>query len=218
MENQVTDVTDRTDRTDLTNGTHRTDRNAIKRIAVYCGANVGHDPAYKLAAEQVGRTLAEQGIGLVYGGGGVGLMGVVADAALAAGGEVIGVIPEALQALEVGHKNLTSMHVVPDMHSRKAMMLRLADAVIAMPGGFGTMDELFEALTWSQLDYHRKLCGLLNVAGYYDHLIAWINHSVDVGLVKAVNKDLIVSGDHIDELLRGLRKRDFPLSQKWMGR
>jgi len=195
-----------------------THRNGIKRIVVYCGANVGNNPAYKEAAETVGRTLAEQGIGLVYGGGGVGLMGVVADAALAAGGEVIGVIPEALKVLEVGHKNLTAMHVVPDMHSRKAMMLGLADAVIAMPGGFGTMDELFEALTWSQLDYHRKLCGLLNVAGYYDHLIAWINHSVDVGLVKAVNKDLIVSSDDVDELLRGLRKREFPLSQKWMGR
>ena len=198
--------------------THPTQRNDIKRIVVYCGANVGNNPAYKTAAETVGRTLAEQGIGLVYGGGGVGLMGVVADAALAAGGEVIGVIPEALKVLEVGHKNLTAMHVVPDMHSRKAMMLGLADAVIAMPGGFGTMDELFEALTWSQLDYHRKLCGLLNVAGYYDHLIAWINHSVDVGMVKAVNKDLIVSGDSVDELLRGLRKREFPLSQKWMGR
>ena len=192
--------------------------NDIKRIVVYCGANVGNNPAYKAAAESVGRTLAEQRIGLVYGGGGVGLMGVVADAALAAGGEVIGVIPEALKMLEVGHKNLTAMHVVPDMHSRKAMMLGLADAVIAMPGGFGTMDELFEALTWSQLDYHRKLCGLLNVAGYYDHLIAWINHSVDVGLVKAVNKDLIVSGDSVEELLRGLRQREFPLSQKWIGR
>ena len=198
--------------------TPATHRNEIKRIVVYCGANVGNSPAYKIAAENVGRTLAEQGIGLVYGGGGVGLMGVVADAALAAGGEVIGVIPEALKVLEVGHKNLTAMHVVPDMHSRKAMMLGLADAVIAMPGGFGTMDELFEALTWSQLDYHRKLCGLLNVAGYYDHLIAWINHSVDVGMVKAVNKDLIVSGDSVDELLRGLRMREFPLSQKWMGR
>ena len=192
--------------------------NEIKRIVVYCGANVGNNPAYRAAAEAVGRTLAEQGIGLVYGGGGVGLMGVVADAALAAGGEVIGVIPEALKLLEVGHKNLTAMHVVPDMHSRKAMMLGLADAVIAMPGGFGTMDELFEALTWSQLDYHRKLCGLLNVAGYYDHLLAWVQHSVDVELVKAVNRELIVSGDTVAELLEGLRTREFPLSQKWMGR
>lgn len=190
----------------------------IKRVVVYCGANVGNNPAYRAAAEAVGRTLAEQGIGLVYGGGGVGLMGVVADAALAAGGEVVGVIPEALKVLEVGHKNLTAMHVVPDMHSRKAMMLGLADAVIALPGGFGTMDELFEALTWSQLDYHRKLCGLLNVAGYYDHLLAWVRHSVDVGLVKAVNMELIISGDSVGELLDGLRSREFPLSQKWMGR
>jgi len=192
--------------------------NAIRRVVVYCGANVGHNPAYKAAAIEVGRTLAEQGIGLVYGGGGVGLMGAIADAALAAGGEVIGVIPEALKALEVEHKGLSTMHVVPDMHSRKAMMLGLSDAVIAMPGGFGTMDELFEALTWSQLDYHRKLCGLLNVAGYYDHLIAWIRHSVDVGLVKAVNHDLIVHGATVQELLDGLRSRPFPLAQKWMGR
>ena len=190
----------------------------IKRVVVYCGANVGNNPAYKSAAEEVGRTLAEQGIGLVYGGGGVGLMGVVADAALAAGGEVIGIIPEALKVLEVGHKNLTSMHVVPDMHSRKAMMLGLADAVIAMPGGFGTLDELFEALTWSQLDYHRKLCGILNVAGYYDHLLAWVKHSVDAGLVKAVNMELIVAADNIADVLHGLRTKDFPLSQKWMGR
>lgn len=190
----------------------------IKRVVVYCGANVGNNPAYKAAAEEVGRTLAEQGIGLVYGGGGVGLMGVVADAALAAGGEVIGVIPEALKALEVEHKNLTSIHVVPDMHSRKAMMLGLSDAVIAMPGGFGTLDELFEALTWSQLDYHRKLCGILNVAGYYDHLLAWVKHSVDSGLVKAVNMELIVAADNIADVLHGLRTKDFPLSQKWMGR
>ncbi len=190
----------------------------IKRVVVYCGANVGNNPAYKAAAEDVGRTLAEQGIGLVYGGGGVGLMGVVADAALAAGGEVIGIIPEALKALEVEHKNLTSIHVVPDMHSRKAMMLGLSDAVIAMPGGFGTMDELFEALTWSQLDYHRKLCGVLNVAGYYDHLLAWVKHSVDAGLVKAVNMELIVAADNIADVLHGLRTKDFPLSQKWMGR
>lgn len=190
----------------------------IKRVVVYCGANVGNNPAYKAAAEEVGRTLAEQGIGLVYGGGGVGLMGVVADAALAAGGEVIGVIPEALKALEVEHKNLSSMHIVPDMHSRKAMMLGLADAVIAMPGGFGTLDELFEALTWSQLDYHRKLCGILNVAGYYDHLLAWVKHSVDAGLVKAVNMELIVAADNIADVLHGLRTKDFPLSQKWMGR
>ena len=192
--------------------------NEIKRIVVYCGANVGNNPAYEAAAVAVGRTLAEQGIGLVYGGGGVGLMGVVADAALAAGGEVIGVIPEALKALEVEHKGLSDLHVVPDMHSRKAMMLGLADAVIALPGGFGTMDELFEALTWSQLDYHRMLCGVLNVAGYYDHLLAWIAHSVAVGLVKPANLGLIVAGTTVQEVLDGLRSQPFPLDKKWRGR
>ncbi len=190
----------------------------IKRVVVYCGANVGNNPAYKTAAEALGRTLAARGIGVVYGGGGVGLMGVLADATLAAGGEVIGVIPEALKALEVGHVGLTQMHVVPDMHSRKAMMLGLADAAIAMPGGFGTMDEMFEALTWSQLDYHRKLCGLLNVAGFYDHLLAWMRHSVEVGLVKPANMQLIVESTDIDAMLDEMQRRPFPLEKKWMGR
>jgi uncharacterized protein (TIGR00730 family) len=192
--------------------------NEIKRVVVYCGANVGSNPAYKAAAEALGRTLAARGIGLVYGGGGVGLMGVLADATLAAGGEVIGVIPEALKALEVGHAGLTQMHVVPDMHSRKAMMLGLADAAIALPGGFGTMDEMFEALTWSQLDYHRKLCGILNVAGFYDHLLAWMRHSVEVGLVKPANMQLIVESTDINAMLDEMQRRPFPLERKWMGR
>jgi uncharacterized protein (TIGR00730 family) len=192
--------------------------NEIKRVVVYCGANVGSNPAYKAAAEALGRTLAARGIGLVYGGGGVGLMGVLADATLAAGGEVIGVIPEALKALEVGHAGLTQMHVVPDMHSRKAMMLGLADAAIALPGGFGTMDEMFEALTWSQLDYHRKLCGILNVAGFYDHLLAWMRHSIEVGLVKPANMQLIVESTDINAMLDEMQRRPFPLERKWMGR
>jgi uncharacterized protein (TIGR00730 family) len=192
--------------------------NEIKRVVVYCGANVGSNPAYKAAAEALGRTLAARGIGLVYGGGGVGLMGVLADATLAAGGEVIGVIPEALKALEVGHAGLTQMHVVPDMHSRKAMMLGLADAAIALPGGFGTMDEMFEALTWSQLDYHRKLCGILNVAGFYDHLLAWMRHSIEVGLVKPANMQLIVESTDINVMLDEMQRRPFPLEKKWMGR
>ncbi|MCZ2134095.1 MAG: TIGR00730 family Rossman fold protein [Burkholderiales bacterium] len=192
--------------------------NPLQRVVVYCGANVGKRPEYREAAIELGRTLAAERIGVVYGGGGIGLMGVLADAALEAGGEVIGVIPEALKALEVEHKRLTAMHVVPDMHSRKAMMLGLADAVIAMPGGFGTLDELFEALTWSQLDYHRKLCGLLNVAGFYDSLVDWIDHAVEAGLLKAVNRDLIVHGTCVDDVLHGLRTRPFPLATKWIGR
>jgi uncharacterized protein (TIGR00730 family) len=192
--------------------------NEIKRVAIYCGANVGNDPAFKLATETLVQTLVREGIGIVYGGGGVGLMGVVADAALAAGGEVIGVIPEAIKALELGHTKLTELHTVPDMHSRKAMMLALSDAVIALPGGFGTMDEVFEALTWSQLDYHRKLCGFLNVNGFYDPLFQWMEHSVAVGLVKAVNLELVVRSDDPEALLRELRARPFPLAKKWMGR
>jgi uncharacterized protein (TIGR00730 family) len=192
--------------------------NAIRRVAIYCGANVGNDPAYRLAAETLARALVREGIGIVYGGGGVGLMGVVADAALAAGGEVIGVIPEAIKALELGHTDLTELHTVPDMHSRKAMMLALSDAVIALPGGFGTLDEVFEALTWSQLDYHRKLCGFLNVNGFYDPLFQWMERSVAVGLVKAINLELIVRSDNVEALLHELRARPFPLAQKWMGR
>jgi uncharacterized protein (TIGR00730 family) len=192
--------------------------NPIRRVAIYCGANVGNDPAYRLAAETLARALVREGIGIVYGGGGVGLMGVVADAALAAGGEVIGVIPEAIKALELGHTDLTELHTVPDMHSRKAMMLALSDAVIALPGGFGTLDEVFEALTWSQLDYHRKLCGFLNVNGFYDPLFQWMERSVAVGLVKAINLELIVRSDNVEALLHELRARPFPLAQKWMGR
>jgi uncharacterized protein (TIGR00730 family) len=188
----------------------------IKRVVVYCGANLGNNPAFREAAIDVGTTLAKEGIGLVYGGGGVGLMGVVANAALDAGGEVIGVIPEALKALEVEHRGITEMHVVPDMHSRKAMMLGLSDAVIALPGGFGTMDELFEALTWSQIGYHRKLCALMNVAGYYDHLIRWLDHSVEAALVRDVNMQLLVHGTDVSEVLRELRTRPFPFARKWI--
>ncbi len=192
--------------------------NTLKRIAVYCGANLGNDPAFEEAARSLGQTLALRGIGVVYGGGGVGLMGAVADAALAAGGEVIGVIPEALKAHELEHPGLTALHTVPDMHSRKAMMLGLADAVIALPGGFGTLDELFEALTWSQLDYQRKLCGLLNVAGYYDPLIAWIDGAIAAGLLKPINRELLIIESAIEPMLDELTRRPFPLARKWMGR
>jgi uncharacterized protein (TIGR00730 family) len=192
--------------------------NSIKRVAIYCGANVGNDPAFKAAAETLAQTLVREGIGIVFGGGGVGLMGVVADAALAAGGEVIGVIPEAIKVLELGHAKLTELHTVPDMHSRKAMMLALSDAVIALPGGFGTLDEVFEALTWSQLDYHRKLCGFLNVNGFYDPLFQWIDHAVAVELIKPINLELTVRSDNIDAMLHELRTRPFPVARKWMGR
>jgi uncharacterized protein (TIGR00730 family) len=140
-------------------------------LAVYCGSRFGSNPAYAEAARQLGHTLAIRGIGLVYGGGKLGLMGTVADAALAAGGEVIGVIPEALREAEAAHLGCTELHVVSGMHERKAMMTDLADGFVTIPGGIGTMDELFEALSWQLLGYHRKPVGLLNVAGYYDDLI-----------------------------------------------
>lgn len=174
----------------------------LRRIAVYCGANVGQDPAFREAAEAVGRTLAARGVGIVYGGGGVGLMGVVADAALAAGGEVIGVIPEALKAHELEHKGLTTLHTVPDMHSRKAMMLALSDAVIALPGGFGTMDELFELLTWRQLGLHAKPMGLLNVNGYYDGLLAQMHHMEKEGFLHDATR--VMAATEVEVLVNAL--------------
>ena len=138
----------------------------MKRVCVFCGSSIGAKPAYAEAARNMGRLIAERRIGLVYGGGNVGLMGVIADAALEAGGEVIGVIPLALADREIAHTGLTQLHIVDSMHTRKAMMAELSDAFIAMPGGVGTFEELFEAITWTQLGLHRKPCGLLNVDGF----------------------------------------------------
>ena len=174
----------------------------MKRIAVYCGSATPADPVYIETARLVGRTLAERGIGVVYGGGRLGLMGAVADSALAEGGEVIGVIPEALRDAEVAHTGCSELHVVPDMHTRKAMFTALADGFLTIPGGVGTMDELWEAISWSQLGYHAKPVGLLNAAGFFDHLIAFNSHMIDVGFIRPQHQNiLIVSGD-LDDLLR----------------
>ncbi len=156
----------------------------MKAIAVYCGANPGADPVYAGAARVLGRLLAERGIGLVYGGGHVGLMGIVADAALAAGGRVTGVIPQQLVDRELAHPGLTELFVVRNMHERKAMMAELSDGFIAMPGGMGTLEELFEMLTWSQLGIHAKPVGVLNVAGFYDQLAAFIGHAAQQGFIR----------------------------------
>ncbi|MBC7905158.1 MAG: TIGR00730 family Rossman fold protein [Rhodospirillaceae bacterium] len=157
----------------------------MKRICVFCGSSMGAKPDYAQAAKALGRLLAERGLGLVYGGGDVGLMGVLAKAALAAGGEVIGVIPAALQKMEgVGHLDLTALHVVETMHERKALMADLADAFIALPGGIGTMEELFEVWTWGQLGLHPKPLGFLDVAGYYDHLHAFLDHAQTEGFLR----------------------------------
>ena len=168
----------------------------MKRLAVYCGSSPGADPAFAATARAVGEEMAERGIGLVYGGGRLGLMGIVADAALAAGGEVYGVIPQALIDLEVAHGGLTELHIVDSMHERKARMTDLTDAFVALPGGIGTLDELFEAWTWNALGYHAKPLALLNVAGFWDHLVELMDHVERSGFMSPARRaQLLVAGD-----------------------
>ncbi len=190
----------------------------MTRLCVFCGSSVGSNPAYAEAAVTLGALLARRGIGLVYGGGNVGLMGVIADAALTAGGEVIGVIPKALADREVAHHGVTELRVVDSMHTRKAMMADLSDAFIAMPGGVGTFEEFFEAITWTQLGLHRKACGLLNVAGFYTPLAAFIDQAVSDGFIKPVHRAAIVVDDNPERLLDTLTTIDLPDAPKWSNR
>ena len=178
----------------------------MQRICVFCGSNAGHDPRYRAEAEGLGRLLAGRDIGLVYGGGNIGLMGAVADACLAAGGTVIGVIPEALMGKEVGgravdHRSLTRLEVVDSMHTRKARMAELADGFIALPGGFGTFEEFCEILTWGQLGFHAKPIGLLNVNGFYDPLLGLFDHAVKEGFLRAQNRAMALAASDIAGLL-----------------
>ncbi len=173
----------------------------MKRLAVYCGSATPGDPVYIETAAHVGRSLAARGIGVVYGGGRLGLMGAVADAALAAGGEVIGVIPEALQSAEVTHRGCTQVHVVSGMHERKRMFTELSDGFLTIPGGVGTMDELWEAVSWAQLGYHSKPVGLLNVAGFFDHLIAFNRHMATTGFVREAHRGILIVDDQLESLL-----------------
>jgi uncharacterized protein (TIGR00730 family) len=177
---------------------------ALKRICVFCGSNNGARPEYGVAAKELARLLAAQDIGLVYGGGNVGLMGTLADAMLQAGGEVIGVIPQSLVAREVAHRGITELRVVQTMHERKALMNDLSDAFIAMPGGFGTLDEFFEVLTWSQLGYHGKPCGLLDVAGYFRELLAMIDRAVAEKFLAPAHRALVMADEDAERLLRRL--------------
>ena len=163
----------------------------MKRVCVFCGSSMGTRADYVEAAAGLGRLLASRGLGLVYGGGNVGLMGIMADAALAAGGEVVGVIPEALLKLEVGHLDMAQLHVVGSMHERKALMAELADAFIALPGGIGTMEELFEVWTWAQLGMHPKPLGFLDVAGYYAHLQAFLDHMTAEGFLRTRHRAMV---------------------------
>lgn len=174
---------------------------ALTRLAVYCGSATPPDPAYVNLARSVGAELAQRNIGVVYGGGRLGLMGAVADAALAAGGEVIGVIPEALVRPEVAHQGLSALEVVRNMHERKARFTDLADGFLTLPGGVGTMDELWEAVSWAQLGYHAKPVGLLNAFGFFDHLLAFNAHMIATGFIRPQHAGIIVARPTLAELL-----------------
>lgn len=190
----------------------------MKRICVFCGSRNGTRAQYLAAARGMGEALARRGIGLVYGGGGIGLMGVLAEATLAAGGDVIGVIPEALMAREVAHTGLADLRVVASMHERKALMAELADAFVALPGGFGTLEEFCEALTWAQLGIHRKPCGLLNVEGFFDPLLSLFDHAVRERFVSPDHRALVVVEDDPERLLDTLSRWTPPTLERWMGR
>jgi uncharacterized protein (TIGR00730 family) len=191
----------------------------MERICVFCGASPGARPAYREAAEDLAGLLAGEGVGVVYGGGGVGLMGALADAVLAAGGEITGVIPRPLLEREIAHRDVSDMRVVESMHERKALMAELADAFVALPGGIGTLEELFEVYTWAQLGLHRKPCGLVNVEGYYDGVAAFLDQAVEERFVREETRDLLMVEREPAALLD--RLRDFEpeaVVPKWIDR
>jgi uncharacterized protein (TIGR00730 family) len=189
----------------------------VKRICVFCGSNPGLRPDYAEAARALGRVMAAQGIGLVYGGGHVGLMGVVADTVMAEGGEAIGVIPQALLKREVEHHGLTELHVVRSMHERKQLMADLSDGFIAMPGGYGTYEEFCEVITWSQLGIHPKPCGLLNVLGFYDALLAMFDHGVREGFIHPQHRAMVLEDTDPAALVRSMHGFAPPVVEKWIG-
>jgi uncharacterized protein (TIGR00730 family) len=177
---------------------------SFKRVCVFCGSNSGARPEYAAAAQSLGRELAERGIETVYGGGRLGLMGALADAALASGGRVIGIMPQSLVDMEVAHSGLTELQIVGSMHERKALMNSLSDAFVILPGGWGTMDELCEALTWAQLQIHHKPVALWNVQGYYDSFLAFVAHAGQEGLLKRKDQDRLLVGNTLRELLAAM--------------
>ena len=183
---------------------------AIKRICVYAGSNPGNDDCYRAAAQNLAHTLVRRGIGIVYGGGNVGLMGELADTVLAAGGEVVGIMPRQLVEKEVAHLGLTDLQVVESMHERKAAMAELSDAFVALPGGIGTLEEIIEVYTWSQLGLHRKACALLNINGYYDGLTAFLDHAVSEGFLARGHRELLVVIERPEELVESLERWDPP--------
>jgi uncharacterized protein (TIGR00730 family) len=188
----------------------------MKRVCVFCGSSSGITPTYAESTRALGMCLAARGLGLVFGGGRVGLMGVLADAVLDAGGEVIGVIPQGLVARELAHRSCTQLHVTASMHQRKALMADLADAVVALPGGCGTLDETFEMLTWAQLGLHAKPIGLLNVGGYFDALLGFLDHAAREGFIKPAHRRLLLTANHPEELLDAvLQSRPASHTPKW---
>ena len=190
----------------------------MPRICVFCGSSPGNKALYTEAARQVGTSIARRGWGMVYGGGKVGLMGAVANAALAQGGEVIGVIPYALEQREVAHTGLTELRVVNSMHERKALMADLSDAFIALPGGYGTLDELSEMITWTQLGVHRKPCGLLNVNGFFDGLLKFLDLALHEGFVSTRNRELLLCDTDPRRLLEHLLRHELPDVDRWIDR
>lgn len=188
----------------------------MKRIAVFCGSSVGTDDIYKSQAQLLGKTLARQSIELVYGGAKVGLMGAVADGILSEGGKAIGVLPHFLKSKEVAHEHLTELILVDSMHERKTRMNELSDGVIALPGGYGTLEEFFEMLTWAQLGLHKKPIAVLNIDGFYDPLIVLTQSMVDKGFLKQVNQQMILVSDKIDELLNKMKHYIAPSVEKWI--
>jgi uncharacterized protein (TIGR00730 family) len=190
----------------------------LQSICVFCGSSTGSDPAYTEAARSLGTTLAEADIRLVFGGGHVGLMGEISNAALAAGGDVIGVIPKFLVERELAHEALTDLRIVRSMHERKALMSDLAEAFIALPGGAGTLEEFFEVLTWAQLGEHQKPCGLLNVAGYYDPLLTVFDRMVEAGFLSESNRALLLVENEPERLLQRFDHYEPPDTVKWIDR
>jgi hypothetical protein len=190
----------------------------MSRICVFCGSSFGSDPAYARETEHLGESLAARNIELVYGGATVGLMGLLADTVLNQGGRVTGVIPQALVDKEIAHTGLTDLRVVNSMHERKALMAEFADGFIALPGGFGTLEEFCEVLTWSQLGLHRKNCGLLNVNGYYDGLLSLFDHAVAEGFLKAANRNLVQSESDPDRLIDAVLAAPPAVEAKWISK
>ena len=188
----------------------------MKSIAVFCGSSMGNSPQFPVVTEQLGALMGSKGIRLVYGGAQVGLMGVVADAVLKAGGEAIGVLPGFLGSKEIAHHGLSELIMVESMHERKQKMSELCDGVITLPGGYGTMEELFEFITWAQLGLHSKPIGLLNVAGYYDALVKLVDDMVKFELLKPINRDMLLISDNPEELLQLMHDYQAPAVPKWI--